>query len=101
MSEKLYEPFHIKNATNCFVEGSADYSLPNYCNPDPFKLEPYDSFTAKNRGACLLRSVSATVTTPDGKKIQAKEFTSSGTGLSQFVIVQISEDEFMVTLANV
>ncbi|WP_374488497.1 hypothetical protein [Zoogloea sp.] len=100
MSNALYEPFFIKNTTDCHVKGQADYSLPAFCNTDFFEIGPQGEFSAKARGACLLRSVSAQVTLHDGRVLEAKEFTSAGTGLSRFVVIKVAEAEYMVTLLN-
>ncbi len=95
-----YPKVNIKNSTPFSVQGKVSYNS-GLCKDDNYGMGPWKEWTANSRGACLVKQITASISTPQGAKA-AKAYTSSGTSYSQFVIVQTKENplEFQVIRRN-
>ena len=85
----------ITNSTNFYANGTVEY-LSGFCSNDDYTANGFSSWTATDRGTCLVSGITATVTTPSGP-VTAIPYSSTGTSYSQFAIVQLSAGSFQVT----
>jgi hypothetical protein len=83
-----YPPVNIVNATGHTVSGKVHYAT-LLCRDDDFGAEPFQPWTARGRGSCLVTRITATAKTPGGN-IAATPYASSGTSYSQFAVIQTS-----------
>ncbi len=89
-----YPLVKIVNSTNFVVNGHVRYAA---CSSDSFTIAPYTTWTAKSRGLCLLTKIEGDMTLAGEKKVKIKEYKSSGTSYSQYVIIQTASEMFEVT----
>jgi hypothetical protein len=87
-----YPPVKVTDSTQYLARGTAEFIA---CKHWDFSLTPITHAEHK-RGLCLLKKISAVVTTPGGD-IEATPYTSSGTSYSQFAVIQTGEHDFVVT----
>jgi len=90
-----YPKVKITNTTRYAVSGKVNY-MSKFCSNDSYRVDSFGRWEASSRGVCLLTKITATIVTPDGKYIDAKPYTSSGTSYSNFIITELSEGEFSV-----
>jgi len=81
----FYPLVSVSNSVEYIVSGTVHYSS-WLCSDDDFDITPNTAWAASSRGACLIKEITATVTTPDGD-IDATPYTSSGTSYSQFAVI--------------
>lgn len=91
-----YPLVHIHNSTRYTVTGKVSY-MSMFCADDKYEVFPFDTWTAKSRGVCLLTKITATVHLEDGTEAEARPYQSSGTSYSGFAVVQLSENTFAVS----
>ncbi|MFC2078932.1 hypothetical protein ACFLSZ_03020 [Candidatus Bipolaricaulota bacterium] len=87
-----YPPVKVTNSTQYMAKGTAKFIA---CKHWDYSLSPI-TYDEHKRGLCLLKKISAVVSTPGGD-IEATPYTSSGTSYSQFAVIQTGEHEFVVT----
>ncbi|WP_197076351.1 hypothetical protein [Photobacterium iliopiscarium] len=84
----------IVNSSNFVAHGSVRYAA---CSSDQFLIAPHTTWTAKTRGLCLLTKIEGHMTLAGNKEVKIKEYKSSGTSYSQYVIIQTAPETFEVT----
>lgn len=91
-----YSVVTIANSTPFNAKGHVNY-VSVFCSDDNYNVTTGTTWRASGRGICLLRDISAEVTTPQGV-IKAKSFHDSiGTSDSRFAIIQTGPTTFEVT----
>ncbi len=94
-----YPLVNIIDSTGFSLTGTVSYASA-FCSDDNYKINlPDTSWTAGSRGVCLVKEISADVSTPDGI-VSATPYTSStGTSYSQYAVIRISDNplQFEVT----
>jgi hypothetical protein len=83
----MYPPVKILNTTQHHASGRIEFAAPNICGASSYRVNAGERFTDKGRGLCLLKTITATLSTPDGS-IEATPYRSSGTAYSDFAIIQ-------------
>lgn len=79
---------------NWTVSGTTSYAL---CRSGRFDDLKYGEYFLEYRGACLLTQISAVMHNLEGNKaVRASSYTSTGTGYSQFEIVEGGPTGFCV-----
>jgi hypothetical protein len=91
----MYELVQVVNSTNYPARGKVEY-LTKLCSDDEYTVNPFSTWTANHRGVCLVTKISALLAAPSGP-IEATPYTSSGTGYSQFAVIQWGSNSFRVT----
>lgn len=86
----------VLNSTRYHASGIVDY-LSSLCSNDKYDVETIGTWTAKNRGVCLVTKVTATIETPDGNVVAEPYTSSTGTSYSNFAIIQTGTSSFEVT----
>ena len=83
-----YPVVKIQNNTPYTVTGKVSY--PGFtCRDDTYKVAPGKTWRARNRGLCLVRSISGSISgqkSKYGEKLQVTTYTSSGTAYAKFQI---------------
>lgn len=91
-----YSVVTIVNSTSFNAKGHVNY-VSVFCSDDDYSVTTGATWSASSRGICLLKDISAEVTTPQGV-IKAKSFHDSiGTSDSRFAIIQTGPLVFEVT----
>jgi len=88
----FYDKARIQNKTRFTAKVTITYPG---CKNDVFDIAPYSTGSPKaSRGACLITKIGAIFTTNDGAYVsKMTEFTSSGTGASDFAIAENAINE--------
>ena len=83
----FYDKARIQNKTRFTAKVTITYPG---CKNDVFDIAPYSTGSPKaSRGGCLITRIGATFATNDGAYVsKMTDFTSSGTGASDFVIAE-------------
>lgn len=88
-----YAKIHITNSTNYTIEGTIEYQK---CKSDQFEVPPNSSWPGPRRDLCVLKKISATVHTPD-RELTASPYVSSGIYYSQFNVVELTPDNYVIS----
>jgi len=94
----FYPDVTVVNNVDYPVSGTVNYAS---CDHDSFtNLEPGSTWKASSRGVfgwCLVTSVNANVQEPDGTNVAATAYTSSGTGFSQWSVIEDKDGKYTVS----
>lgn len=86
-----YPLARITNNTPYPAAGQINYAS-YLCKNDQYTVAPGQTWTATSRGVCLITWISAYLSLPDGKTIQATTYRSAGTTYSNFLISPTQND---------